>query len=427
MSSPSASLRPTKKRRAPSITAKLRRDAERRVGKQPVRIEPPTSEVDAQRPVHDMGIYHGELELRNAQLRQSRAQVDAAHKEFEDLYQNAPCGYHTLDENGVFVLINDTELRWLGYSRDEVVGKLKLIDLLPAAGRPKFRNIFRTTVESGDVRDVYMELIRKDGSRLPVLANAIVIRDSQGRFVCTRSTLTDMTVAKRLERKLAAHARRLWELSHRLVARQEDERRRLAEELHTRTSSSFAAIKINLKMIVADLPKTLSPDFRSRIEESMALLEEAVASIRETCANLRPPLLDYAGLVPALEEFARSFTRRTGIAVQFAASQTKLRLAPDVESKLFRIAQEALTNCAKHARAKAVNIELTQDANHCALIIADDGIGFDPTRLGESGRVPGLGLLNMRERAEFIGGAFSIESKLGHGTRIKVIVKSAAQ
>lgn len=127
--------------------------------------------------------------------------------EIEDLYDHAPCGYHSLDENGVFIRINHTELAWLGLSRDEVVGKLKFPDLLTPSSLQTFQENFPRFKQSGHVHDLEFELKRKDGSLLPVLLSATAIYDSSGRYVMSRSILFDLTDRKALERKLEHQAR----------------------------------------------------------------------------------------------------------------------------------------------------------------------------------------------------------------------------
>ena len=151
-----------------------------------------------------------------------------------------------------------------------------------------------------------------------------------------------------------------------------------------------------------------------------ALIEDTTASIREICSDLRPPVLDYAGLFAALESYAKQFQRRTTMAVRIDCPHPELRLAPAQESVLFRIAQEALTNCAKHSRAKSILVSLSQESPAIVLAISDDGVGFDPASLGKTTHTSGLGVLTMREMAEFAGGKFILESTPGGGTRIKV-------
>ncbi|MGH9861892.1 MAG: ATP-binding protein [Candidatus Acidiferrales bacterium] len=120
--------------------------------------------------------------------------------EIADLYNNAPCGYHSLDANGVFLRINDTELRWLGYGREEIVGKKRFTDLIPPEGRRLFQEKFPVFKERGWVRDLEFEMVRQDGTTLPVLLNATAVRDSSGNFLMSRSTLFDMTDRRALER-----------------------------------------------------------------------------------------------------------------------------------------------------------------------------------------------------------------------------------
>ncbi len=224
----------------------------------------------------------------------------------------------------------------------------------------------------------------------------------------------------RQRHELKRRAARIEELSHRLLAVEEEERRRLSSELHERTSPNLAAVRLDLATFAAGLPDEVRQRSGAMLEDIGALLEDTMASVRDICADLRMPTLDYAGLVPALEQYAAQFARRTGTAVTVDAEGCAVRLGAELESLLFRIAQEALTNCAKHARAAKLRIELRHEAGRISLSIVDDGCGFDPALLGQPGHPPGLGLLTMRERAEFAGGRFDIDSRPGQGTRIDV-------
>lgn len=210
------------------------------------------------------------------------------------------------------------------------------------------------------------------------------------------------------------------ELARHVMVVQEEERRRLAAELHDNTSPNLAALALNLRMIAADLPAGFPAKLETRLADTRNLLESTTTGIRDVCAYLRPATLDYASLRHALQEYAEQVSRRTGIAVQVSGPVQDTRLPPDTETLLFRIAQEALTNCAKHAKASAINIDLAHDSAHAMLTITDNGVGFDPAALGHAGHRPGLGLLSMRERVERAGGRFEIGSQPGKGTRIQV-------
>jgi len=341
-------------------------------------------------------------------------------KEVEDLYQNAPCGYHSLDAQGVFQRINETELKWLGYSRDELIGKKSLKDLLIPEHFQRFDETFPRLIEQGEINDLEMELISKEGRKLPVLVNATSISDKQGRFLMTRSTLYNMTERRKMETERLEYSKRLEELSRRLVSSQETGRRELSAALHDQTSPNLSAIEINLNVIARQLQAEKSPEMAAILDDTFALLHDTTMSIREICSELRPSLLDYAGLIPALEGYANQFSRRTGTKVQLHCNEMAVKLAPDKESMLFRIIQEAMTNCAKHSGATSINVTLNQSDESTVLTIRDNGVGFVPELLGKNGQRIGQGVLNMREISEFIGGRFRIESSLGKGTLISV-------
>ncbi|MFC5592296.1 sensor domain-containing diguanylate cyclase [Lysobacter niastensis] len=141
------------------------------------------------------------LDVADTKSRQARAALREYADEMADLYERAPCGYHSLDADGVFVRINDTELSWLGYERDEVVGKLAFRDLLTPENANFFEEVFKTFKSQGEVKDVEFEIRRKDGSAMPISVSATAVRDAAGRFVMSRSTVFDIT-----ERRLARQA-----------------------------------------------------------------------------------------------------------------------------------------------------------------------------------------------------------------------------
>lgn len=360
-----------------------------------------------------------EHKLNEARLGKMANRLAQVAREYEDLYQNAPCGYHSIDTDGVFQRINETELRWLGYARNEVIGRMRYIDLLDAPSRAAFAAHFDRFVEAGDVRDLEQNLICRDGSLLPVLINATAIRDESGRLLMSRTTAYNMSERRKIEHEREEYARRLAHLSRHLVNMQEEERRRLSASLHDRTSPNLAAISLNLSTIAIAGAGRLPPELAEHLEDIRALVDDTTASIREISADLRPPLLDYAGLVAALESYLYQYSKRTGTTTRFAADLPE-RPPFEVESLLFRIVQEALTNCAKHARASLIEVGLRQDGERIVLDIRDDGAGFDPASLGHNGNKPGLGMLNMREMTEFAGGRFSLEAKPGEGTAIRV-------
>jgi PAS domain S-box-containing protein len=345
-----------------------------------------------------------------------------ASGEIEDLYQNAPCGYHSIDGQGKLVRINNTELRWLGYTREEVEGKLRFTDFLSAQSAAHFtREYSEHPVCDGEIRAIELEYVRKDQTTLPVLISTSALFNEVGQYVHSRSTVLDLTERFQREVHRADQAQRIETLSRRLVSVHEQETKRLSTELHDGTSANLAALGTYLRRIETKLPKPMPDDLDVLFADTRAVLEDTTNSVRDICSDLRPPILDYAGLLPALESYARRYARQTGIAVRIEKAQLNTSLDAASESMLFRITQEALTNCGKHAKASEVCIVLgSNDDGRCVLTITDNGVGFDPEALAAAGASPGLGLISMRERAEFIGAKLIIESTPNHGTRIAI-------
>ncbi len=147
------------------------------------------------------------LEL-NERLQREMAEHARTAQEMTDLYNRAPCGYHSLDHQARFVRINDTELHWLGYTRQEVVGKLKIVDIITPECHERLRGYFATVKAGGEVRNVEVDLLRKDGTIMPVLVNAIAVTDSAGRFLMSNATLIDIAARRSLEQQLR-HAQKL--------------------------------------------------------------------------------------------------------------------------------------------------------------------------------------------------------------------------
>ena len=349
----------------------------------------------------------------------AKAQLRQYAEEVEELYENAPCGYHSIDGDGVYVRINDTELKWLGYSREEVIGR-KLTEFLKPTTLPLFHAYFELLKKCAVAPRTEVEFICKDGTSLPVLISATTLRDANGKFQKSHASVYDLRDHKSAERERARQAKTMDAMSRHLLATQEDIRRRLAADLHDRTSPNLAAISINLGILATELSARDSSEITARIEDTRALIEDTTACIREISSELRPPLLDYAGLLPAIENLVDEFSRRTRIEVRIHCENRQLRQRADLETVLFRIVKEALTNCAKHARATEVDITLIRNKNANTLTIADNGIGFATDCLKPDTTSSGLGLINIREAAKFAGGTLFIDSQPGKGTSIHV-------
>ena len=336
---------------------------------------------------------------------------------FEYLAKSANDIIMLSDDAGRYLEVNDRAVEVYGYTREELL-QMRVGDLRTAAAMTTQAYDWRELLAHGQTRFDTVHRC-KDGRLMHVEISARLIDVGDRRFV--QAIVRD--IGERIQRHMeqVEHRLRIHELGHRLVAVQEEERRRLSAELHDRTAANLAAMDLMLSSVAGNL--TAAPDIAvHQMQDIRALMADTTATIREIVGDLRPPLLDYLGLAPALEAYAEQFARRTGIRTTVRAANEH-KLAAGVESALYRIAQEALTNCAKHAAASAVDIDIADVNGKVALTIADDGVGFSAAALEHA---PGLGMLVMRERAEFAGGSFNLETAPGRGTRIRIEIPHGA-
>jgi signal transduction histidine kinase len=217
---------------------------------------------------------------------------------------------------------------------------------------------------------------------------------------------------KEAEEALRCYARRLIEMEEAL-------RKKLATELHDEIARDLTVLGMNFSIISSTLAEDAPKNLHARIEDSARLIESISRTTRNIMAGLRPPVLDDYGLVSALRWHSELFSARSGIEVSVQYDEHFPRLQPEVELALFRISQEALMNTAKHADAKFVTITLWYDPAKVRFTIVDDGKGF-PSPSSSHPPVSGWGITIMRERAELVGGNYTIDSQPGQGTTVTV-------
>jgi signal transduction histidine kinase len=211
-------------------------------------------------------------------------------------------------------------------------------------------------------------------------------------------------------------------LSQQLVRAQENERRSLSRELHDEIGQTLTAMRVELGNLER-LRNGSDEQFQAHLDDAKQLASQTLASVRNLAAGLRPSVLDDLGLGPALEWQAREFSRRTGIPVEVRLEGLPPELPESHRTCVYRVAQEALTNCARHAEAKRIRILLYSDDERISLAVEDDGRGLPPPADGELPRVGlGLGLIGIEERVKELGGSVAIHSQPGKGMLLKISV-----
>jgi two-component system sensor histidine kinase UhpB len=245
---------------------------------------------------------------------------------------------------------------------------------------------------------------------LSARAGRVLFRDPDvERLGDTLNTMLDV---------LHEHRGLLQKMSEQVLAAQEDERKRIARELHDETAQGLATLLIRLKIL--ERART-EPEMRGQIDELRELTAETLEAVRKLAVELRPATLDDLGLVAALEGYTDAYRSRIPVRVSFSADgfeHREDRLPPQVELVLYRVVQEALTNAAKHAAAARVRVALRRALSDVVASVEDDGEGCDVEEMMRS-RERGLGLFGMQERLALVGGQLTIDSAPGRGTRIQ--------
>jgi two-component system CheB/CheR fusion protein len=323
-----------------------------------------------------------------------------------------------LDTEGRVVSWNSGAERIKGYSRDEIMGKHFSIFYLPediAAGKPG-RNLQIAAAE-GRFEEPEAWRVRKDGSLFFAHLIISAIRDREGTLIGFAKVTRDITDRKRNEdsvRQLSGHILRL----------QDEERRRIARDLHDSTAQLLSALGMNLSLAGNRPSIAQDPQASRLIAESESLAKQASEEVRSTSHLLHPPDLDAVGLVAAIRWYAVRFSERSGISVKLSLPDDLCRMPQDSEIALYRVMQESLTNVQRHSGSKTVRIRITQHDDEVDLEIQDRGHGIPAGVLGPAQRGVerlGVGIAGMRERLKQLGGTLEIDST-PKGTTIRAVV-----
>ncbi len=275
--------------------------------------------------------------------------------------------------------------------------------------------LLRTALRSINLLEHTVERI--DRGDTTVRAEVNHIADPQLRhFAQSLNTMLDRLAAH--TRTLETNRAQLRQLSGQVLRAQEDERKRIARELHDDTSGSLARILLNLQMCEDTAPAGWT-DLRAKLRATRTLSEQTLENVRKMIFDLRPALLDDLGLAAAIRWYAKTNLEPSGIQTQFELPSA-VRGSPIIETALFRIAQEAINNIVRHARARHVTIHLSQTTTHWTLSVRDDGQGFDPTTLSAALTEQRWGLFGVRERVTLLGGTCQVDSSAGKGTQLQI-------
>ena len=318
--------------------------------------------------------------------------------------------------DGIIINWNKAAERIFGYAAEEAIGK-HITLIVPPDRLDEEANIL-ASLRRGERID-HFETVRKrkDGTLLDISVTISPVKDARGRVIGASKVARDITERKRLALLLQEA-----ELSGRLLQLQDEEKRRIARELHDGAGQLLAALSMSVAAISTERSK-LSPGVAQNVEESRSLIDQAISEIRTISHLLHPPLLDEVGLISALNEYVNGFGERSNIRVNLDLPTDLERLPREVELSVFRIVQECLTNIHRHSGSATATVRLSHKPGEVQLQVSDQGRGINREIQDKftAGKTSGVGLRGMRERIRQLEGRMQIQSS-GNGTSVIVVL-----
>jgi two-component system NarL family sensor kinase len=339
--------------------------------------------------------------------------LDGDEHDYRVLIESMNEGALTLTTDKMILYANQCFARMVKCPLEQVTGS-SFRRFLSITDRAMLRQLMKRAAKSGS--KIQMSLQLGDGSQLPVQISIRELVKNNSNQNSNQMTIgmvvTDMTDARRSEEVLR-------NLTHRLMQAQEEEQKRISRELHDVIAQTLTGINIRLATLNKQAALN-TKGFDRNIARTQRLVEKSVGIVQQFARELRPTVLDDLGLIPALHSFAKLFSKRTRIHVHLKIFAGIEQLDIAKRTVLFRVAQEALNNVARHAKASRVEVNIQKLADGFGMKIKDNGKSFNLDRVLNAKGRKRLGLLGMRERVEMVGGTFCVESAPGKGTTVRV-------
>jgi PAS domain S-box-containing protein len=347
--------------------------------------------------------------------KQAEEALRESERRYRSLFERDVAGIYRATLNGSVLDCNDAFARILGYaSREDVLESSALNLFFELAD---MRVLFEHLKQEGSRSNVTMRLRRKDGGPVWVLANTSLLKQQGDDPALVEGILMDITERKVIEEELTRSREQLRELTTHLRSVREEERTRIARELHDELGSGLTSLKLDLSWLADNLSQP-HQTLLGRIDRMSGVMGRTAQSVRRICAELRPSVLDHFGLSAALELETTDFEQRTGVRCKFSSKLEDTMLDPHLSTDVFRILQEALTNVARHAKASRVTVELRSVAGYLRLVVKDNGKGIVESEISDP---RSIGLTGIRERVRLWGGNVEIGNAAREkGTKVSV-------
>ena len=344
----------------------------------------------------------------------ARDELGLRERRFRALIEESSDVVALVDRDGIFTYVSPSVVKVLGYSPDEMIG-MNAIELVHPLDLDSIRQLFEDLLgDSSKTASSEIRYREKNGSYrwIEGIGKNLIDDPSVGAIVVNCRDITDRKVADEMLR----------ELPIRIINAQESERRRVARDLHDSVNQILSSVKFRMESI-EERTQRRDKALKDVVASAKDSLEKAMHEVRRISQNLRPSELDDLGVVPAVRSMCEEFAEVTKIDVDLKFVRFPKELSPEIEVTMYRIIQEALSNVAKHSAATRMVIRCEGDHSRVKLLIKDNGKGADGHDLtGSPSKSSGMGMLNMKERAAFVGGTVSVHSTPKKGMEISVLL-----
>jgi len=374
-------------------------------------IQPsPLQITDADELAQELRIHQVELEMQYDEFNRNHMESERGRIKYRSLYDSAPAGYFTLNEEGNILEVNGAGEALLDEPRRLILNRRFLV-FVSSSSRLACLEFCARVLETESQDSIELLLERKDRSVIPVLVSAIAGRFGGKARPEIRLAAFDITAQKQQPVALAT----------RIETMREQDRTRIARQIHDELGETLTNLRLDLSWMEAQQHQLSYQRLPvvDKLRGMLALIDATIAKVQNIAKELRPILLDQLGLLPALECLANEFQTRNGIRCRISHGDIQLELDRVRSTALFRIVQEALTNIARHARASSAQVVLRQQGGHLLLEVLDNGRGITDA---ESFSPESLGMLSIKERASMLLGEAVIEGRPGGGTRVAVLI-----
>ncbi|MFL9913407.1 PAS domain S-box protein [Paraburkholderia sp. RL17-337-BIB-A] len=346
--------------------------------------------------------------------RKVEEQLRKSEQEFRTLAENLPDGVVRFDLNCRRIYVNPAYVRQSGIPADKALGNSLEANWRGDVPVEDFKNILQQVLKTGIPNQVFGVWKSQNGSNGHFAIQMVAERNSSGTIVGVLSIGRDVTSLKESEQRLEESRYQLRQLAVRMESVREEERKHLARELHDEFAQHLLAVRMRVSLLDHEFGRRI-PALKTKVRDMVEIVDSTIKTVRNVVSTLRPAELDL-GILSALECLVSEFTTQTNITCKLHRSPKNISLPEKTTIAIFRVAQEALRNVAKHANADRVDISFKSDKGELALEVRDNGSGFDPSIK----KALSFGLVGIRERVLMLGGQVEITTAPGEGTSVQV-------